>query len=321
MLKTSFAAAALLLSSHVAQAQNFPNGVVSIVVPADPGGATSVAAHLLAERLTKAWGSPVIVVNRPGANGGVGASQVARAKPDGQTLLLSAEATFVINPYIYKKLQYDGEKDFQPVSGVVSSAQGIVINPQVPARNLSELMKLASSKPGEIRYGTPGAGSTGHLNAESLAKMAGVKLAGVHYKGASQARSDVMGGHIDMMVVSLGQVDAGVKAGKMTLLAVGAKQRVRQMPNVPTVIESGIDGYEANTWFGLFAPSGTPVAIVEKINGAVQEILRSPEVRADYLDANFMEPMLGDSREFEKFVHQERVKWKKVISDAKVTLD
>lgn len=318
---SALAACAFLFHATSAIADTYPSETVTIVVPASPGGATGVVAQVLAQKLSEEWKTRVIVENKPGANGQIGASHVAKSKPDGHTLLMTAEATFVINPFLYKKLQYDPTKDFQPVSGIVRSSQGIVVSPAFPARTLGELIAFARQNPGKVHYGTPGLGSTGHLNAELFASLAGVKLTGVHYKGASPAINDLMGDHIQMMIVSLGLSVPPSRDGKIKMLAVGAPNRLSLLPDIPTAIESGVPGFVAETWFGLFAPAGTPAAVVDKINATVRTIFSSKEVKANYLDPNFMDPMPGSPQEFSDFIVKDSVKWRKIIEEAKVTID
>jgi tripartite-type tricarboxylate transporter receptor subunit TctC len=305
----------------IADSARYPSRLVTIVVPATPGGATGVIAQVLAQKLSETWGQRIIVENKPGGNHQVGAVHVAKADADGHTLFMSAEASFVINPFLYRKLNYDPMGDFIPVAGIVSSRQALIVNPSVPAENVAQLLELVRKKPGAINYGTTGAGSTGHLNAELLGAMAGVKLSAVHYRGGAPAVNDVIGGHIQMMIVSLGLSVPPAQAGQVRMLAVGARKRLAVLPDVPTVAESGLPGYEANTWFGLFAPAGTPRGIVDKINADVHRIFADPTVKQKYLDGLYFEPITGTPDEFARYVEAERQKWRKVIGEINLTVE
>lgn len=315
------AVALLNLTSTIAHGETYPSKTITLVVTAAPGGVTDILARLLGQRLSKTWGQPVVVENRPGASNQIGAEYVAKSAPDGYTMLVTAEATFVVNPWLYSKLSYDPVKDFTPIAGLVSISQSLVVNPSLPVENLQELIALAKRQPGELNYGTFGVGSTGHLNMEMLQHMAGVKLAAVHYKGATPALTDVIGGHIQMMFISTSSAIEPWKAGKLKLLAVGSNKRLARFPEVPTVAESGIPGFEAVSWFGLFAPGGTPPDVVERVNAEVQHMLDDDEVREKFLAPNIFEPMAGSPEQFSAFIKAEAKKWGQVVRDAKVKLD
>ena len=234
-------AVALVSSAVAAAAQDFPSRQVRIVVPQSPGGVTDVIARAVAQRLSETWGQPVIVENKAGANYQIGANFVAKAEPDGYTLLVMSEA-FAINPLLSAKLPYDPVKDFAPVTGLISINHALVAHPSLPANSVKELIELARAKPGEINYGTYGVGSTGHLNMEMFQSRAGVKLFPVHYKGAAPALTDVMAGHIPLMFISVSSVVEPAKAGKVKLLGIGSAQRLPALPEVPTIAESALAG-------------------------------------------------------------------------------
>ena len=305
----------------VAQAQPFPAKAITLVVSASPGGVTDFIARALGRRFTENIGQPVIVENKPGATNQIAAEFVARSANDGYTLLVSPEATFVINPYLFAKLPYNPTEDFVPVSGLVRIHQALVLNPSVPVHNIADLIALAKSEPATLNYGTYGIGSTGHLNMEMFQAMAGVRLVPVHYKGATPALTDVIAGHIQMMFISVGSAVEPWKAGKLNLLAIGSKERLAQLPDVPTVDESGMSGFEATSWFGLFAPAGIPPAIVDILNSQMQRILSDARFRATALEPQFLAPMTGSPQEFAAFIKTDAAKWLRVIRAANVKIE
>src|SRR6266516_4088014 len=255
----------LLPAAAAAQEANYPTKPVTIIVPAAPGGVTDALGRTLAQHFTEAWGQQVIVENKPGANNQIAAEYVTKAAPDGYTLFIGPEVTFVVNPSLYAKLPYDPVKGFTPISGLVTINHALIVNPALPV-NVKELIALAKEKPSELNYGTFGIGSSGHLNMELFQALSGAKFQAVHYKGATPALTDVVAGHIQMMFISVGSAAPQWKAGKVNLLAVGAARRMALLPEVPTVAESGLSGYEALSWFGLFGPPGMPAAPVGKID-------------------------------------------------------
>jgi tripartite-type tricarboxylate transporter receptor subunit TctC len=305
----------------IAQAQNYPSKAIIIVAPSAPGGITDTLARLLAQRFGEASGQPAIVENKAGANNQIGAEFVARSAPDGYTLFLSPEATFVVNPSLYAKLAYDPVKDFAPISGLVSIQHSLIVNPALPVRNVGDLIQLAKQKPGQLTYGTFGVGSSGHINMEMFQTMAGVKLLPVHYKGATPALTDVIAGHIQMMFLSVGSAMPSVRAGKVKMIAIASKSRMPQLPDVPTIAESGLTDFEAVSWFGLFAPGGTPPEIVNKINAEVKRIFSEPDFRRKFLEPQFMEPMTSSPEEFAEYIRTDVQKWSLVLRAANVKIE
>ena len=301
-----------------AAAQDYPSKPVTIVVPAAPGGVTDVLGRLLAQRFTGAWGQQAIVENRPGANNQIAAEYVTKAAPDGYTLFIGPESTFVINPSLYAKLPYDPVKGFTPISGLVTINQALILNPSVPVKNVKELIALAKQKPGELNYGTFGVGSSGHLNMELFQTMSGAKFQAVHYKGATPALTDVIAGHIQMMFISVGSAVPQWKSGKVNFIAVGANKRMALLPEMPTVAESGLPGYEAVSWFGLFGPPGMPADLVSKINAEVRKIFADPAVKKDFLERQYFSAIAGTPEQLVGYIKTEEPKWRKVIQDAKV---
>src|SRR5262249_35787583 len=264
------------------------------------------------------WGQQSIVENKSGANNQIAAEYVTKAAPDGYTLLIGPEVTFVVNPSLYPKLPYDPVKGFTPISGLVTINQALIVNPALPVHNVKELIALAKQKPGELNYGTFGIGSSGHLNMELFQALSGAKLQAVHYKGATPALTDVMAGHIQMMFISVGSAVPQWKADKVKLLAVGAAKRMALLPEVPTVAESGLPGYEAGAGVRPSRGPGMPGEIVGKINGEVRKIFGDAEVKKNFLDRQYFESIAGTPEQLANFIRSDEPKWRKVIRDAKV---
>src|SRR5437879_1737979 len=287
---------------------SYPSKPITIVVPASPGGVTDALGRTLAQRFTEAWGQQVIVENKPGANNQIAAEYVTKSAPDGYTLFIGPETTFVVNPSLYPKLPYDPVKGFTPISGLVTINHALIVNADLPVRNVKELIALAKQKPGEINYGTFGVGSSGHLNMELFQALSGAKFQAVHYKGATPALTDVMAGHIQLMFISVGSAVPQWKADKVNLIAVGAAKRMRLLPEVPTVAESGLAGYEAVSWFGLFGPPGMPADIVAKINAEVRKIFADPEIKKNFLERQYFESIAGTTEQIAKYIRTEEPK-------------
>jgi tripartite-type tricarboxylate transporter receptor subunit TctC len=308
----------LMPAAAAAQGTSYPTKPVTIIVPAAPGGVTDALGRTLAQRFTEAWGQQTIVENKPGANNQIAAEYVTKAAPDGYTLLIGPETIFVVNPSLYAKLPYDPVKGFTPITGLVTINHALIVNPALPVESVKELIALARQKPGELNYGTFGAGSSGHLNMELFQALSGTKLQAVHYKGATPALTDVVAGHIQMMFISVGSAVPQWKASKVKLIAVGAQKRMALLPEVATVAESGLPGYEAVSWFGLFGPPGMPADIVAKINGEVRKIFADPEIKKNFLERQYFESIAGTPEELTRYIQADEPKWRKVIHDAKV---
>src|SRR5581483_10709208 len=290
MLRWISTALAVLLCAAAARAEPFPSRPITIVVPAAPGGVSDVMGRLIAQRLQQAWGQQTIVENRGGANHVIGAAMVGKAPPDGHMMMVAAETVFVINPVLHGgKLPYD-VKDFAPVTGLVRINQGLLAHPSLPANSIAELIALAKKRPGEITYGSSGFGAAGHVNVALLESMTGIKLAPVHYRGATPALNDVLAGHIMLTSVSLSASVPPYRAGKARLLAVGSLKRRPEIPEVPTTAET-VPGYEAVTWFGLFTTAGTPRETIGRISTEVQKLFGDPAFRERVIVPNMFEPM------------------------------
>lgn len=320
MSSRTFLGVAALVLCAAAQAQTFPAKAVKIVVAYAPGGATDVVTRAVAQRLSPVWGQPVIVENKAGANTNIAAAEVAKAAADGYTLLSTAEATFAVNPFVYAKLPFDPVKDYVPVSGLGIIQQVLAVHPSVPYASVGELIAAAKAKPGALNYATLGTGSSPHLNMEMLQHMAGVRLTPIHYKGGAPALTDVLGGHVPMIIISTTLSAKPYKAGQLKILGVGSAHRLAAFPEVPAIAES-LPGYEALSWFGLFAPAGTPRATVDKINADVQRVLADAEFREKFLATNYFEPIAGSPEAFGEYVKREAEKWSRIVKAAKITVD
>jgi tripartite-type tricarboxylate transporter receptor subunit TctC len=314
---------AALAGASSAQAQSYPTRTITLTVTAAAGGVTDVVARALGQRLSEAWGQQVVIENKGGAAHVVGAQSVAKAAPDGYSLLVAEAGTFVINPTLYGKgkLPYDEEKDFAPITAIVRINQALLGHPSVPAKNVAELIALAKQKPGELTYGTAGIGSAPHMNMVLLESMAGVKLVPVHYRGAAPALTDVIAGHVNLMSVSVSLALPPFRSGQIKIFGIGSPKRLAPAADIPTVAESGLPGYEAATWFGLFATAGTPREVVLKLNAEVQKILADPEFREKFLAPQMFEPMASTPEAFGDYIRAQTQKWAKVIREQKLSID
>jgi tripartite-type tricarboxylate transporter receptor subunit TctC len=311
-----------LAGAVAAQAQSYPTRTITLTVTAAAGGVTDVVARALGERLSQTWGQQAVIENKGGAAHVVGAQSVAKAAPDGYSLLVAEAGTFTINPTLYGKgkLPYDEEKDFIPITGIVRINQALLGHPSLPANNVRELIELASKKPGELTYGTAGIGSAPHMNMVLFESMANVKLVPVHYRGAAPALTDVIAGHVNLMSVSVSLALPPLRAGQIKIFGIGSGKRLPLAPDIPTVAESGLPDYEATTWFGLFATAGTPREIVTKINTEVAKILADPQFREKFLAPQMFEPMASSPEEFADYIKAQIRKWAKVIGEQKLSI-
>jgi tripartite-type tricarboxylate transporter receptor subunit TctC len=314
---------ACLAGPAAAQAQSYPTRTITLTVTAAAGGVTDVVARALGQRLAEAWGQQVVIENKGGAAHVVGAQSVAKAAPDGYSLLVAEAGTFTINPTLYGKgkLPYDEEKDFTPVTGIVRINQALLGHPSLPANNVRELIALAKKKPGELTYGTAGIGSAPHMNMVLFESMAGVKLQAVHYRGAAPALTDVIAGHVNLMSVSVSLALPPLRAGQIKIFGIGSSKRLAPAADIPTVAESGLPGYEASTWFGLFATAGTPRDIVDKINAEVVKLLADPQFREKFLAPQMFEPTASSPEAFVDYIKAQTNKWAKVIGEQKLSID
>jgi len=308
------AIAAAWLSPAVAQ--NYPNKPVRIMAPFPPGGLVDVLARALGEEMAKSLGQPVIVENRPGAGGNIGADVVAKAEPDGYTLLMTSPGIQSINQFLYKTMPFDPEKAFVPISMVADMTMLVAVHPKTKIKTLKELLDFARANPGKLNFGSAGIGTTGHLGQELLVHVGKMKVTHVPYRGAAPAVKDLIAGQIDGTVDNPPTVLAHIRAGTITALAVAGKQRIAVLPNIPTTVEAGLPGWEASSWFGLVAPAGTPAPIVKRLHAEVAKAMKSPLMQT--LSARGMR-MVGDSpEEFGAFIVAERKKWGEIIKAANI---
>lgn len=300
------------------QAQStYPQKPIKLIVPVAAGGGTDFIARLVGQKLGEALSTPVIIENKPGGGGNVGVDLAAKSEPDGYTLVMPI-TSFPVNPGLYKKLPFDTQKDFAPITLVASAPLVLVINPQLPVQSLADLIKLAKEKPGALNYATSGVGTTSHLAAELFKFSAGLDIINVPYKGGGPAVTDLIAGSVQLYFSTVPAALPQAKAGKIRALAVTSAKRVPSLSEVPTVSEAGLPGYEVVGWFGLFAPAKTPPAIVERLNSAVVKILQMPDVR-EKIEAHGLLPGGGTSKELSVFLDTEIKKWTQLIKAANIT--
>ena len=324
MLAQRFAlilACALGAVAHVPSfAQAFPSRPVTLVVPFPPGGGTDTGGRIIAEQLGKRWGQTVVVENKGGAAGQIGADLVAKAKPDGYTLLLGNIGTQAINPSLYRKLPYDPDTAFTPISLIAELPLAMMVNPTVPAKTAAEFIALAKSQPGELTYSSAGAGGAPHLAAEMFKDRTGTFILHVPYRGGGPAISDLIAGHVQLSFLTVLEASGHVKAGKLRALAVTGDKRVPALPDVPTLAETVLPGFNAISWLGLLAPAGTPPDIVEKIASDVRAVLADEAVKARLVSLGGV-PHATSPQEFAKLIATDRVRYEQIIRSRKITVD
>lgn len=311
------AAVSLWLVGLPVSAQTWPAKPVTIVAPFPPGGPIDVLARLVGEKFRERTGQPVIVENRPGAAGNIGISAVAKAAPDGYTWLFVPQGNITINATLMKNLPFDWQRDFVPVTLVAQAPNVLAVHPSVPVKNVAELIDYARANPGKVTYGSPGVGSSLHLAGELLRRDAGIDIVHVPYKGTTQAMQDLMGGQVTMMFGSMPTLMPQVRAGKLRALAVTTPQRSSAAPELPTMIESGLKGFDVPSWYGALVPAATPPAIVNRIQQEIEAIVTAPETRAA-LEAQGLYPVASKPDAFAAQIRRETAIWAKVIQDAGV---
>jgi tripartite-type tricarboxylate transporter receptor subunit TctC len=304
----------LLPAAAAAQEASYPTKPVTIIVPAAPGGVTDALARTLAQRFTEVWGQQVIVENKPGANNQIAAEYVTKAAPDGYTLMIGPETTFVVNPSLYPKLPYDPVKGFTPISGLVSINHALILNPALPVQNVKELIALAKQKPGQIQYASGGVGSFQHLGGELFKLMAGVDMLHVAFKGGGPALIDVLGGHTKVIFATTITALPHIRSGKLRALGLGGKERSPVLPDLPTIAEAGVPGYEAVNWIGIVAPAGTPAPIIAKLQQEIAAIQDTAELKQQFA-AEGVDAMRMGSAEFGAFFAQDMGKWERVVKE------
>jgi tripartite-type tricarboxylate transporter receptor subunit TctC len=319
IMATVLAAACALCSSN-AVAQTFPNKPARMIVAFPPGGATDIVARLVSQRLSEMWGQQVLVDNRAGAAGTIGTDAAAKAPADGYTMFMGTMGNLTANPALYPNLTFDVGRDLAPVTLVVAVNFVMVAHPSFPPKTVRELIALAKARPGQINYASSGAGGAPHLGAELFKSMAGVNLQHVPYKGSGPSFTDLLGGQVSLTIDSLAQALPYIKSGRLRALAVTGAKRASMLPEVPTMAEAGVPGYDLTNWFGLVVPAKTPREIVTRIHLDVVKILTMPEVR-ERLFSMATEPVGDTPEHFGAFMHSETTKWAKVIKEAGITAE
>jgi tripartite-type tricarboxylate transporter receptor subunit TctC len=310
-------AAAFGLSASLAHAQNFPNRPITLVIPFAPGGSTSIVGRGVADKMGELLGEKVVVDNRPGAGGTVGTKAVAKSDPDGYTLLLGYTGTLAIGPSLYKNVGYDPRKDFAPIGLIGNAPNSLVVNPTFPAKTVAELIAYAKANPGKVNFGSAGAGTASHITGEYFARAAGITLVHIPYKGTGPALTDLLGGHIPMAFAPVPASHANVAAGKLRALAVTSTTRSGLMPEVPTIAESGLAGFDASLYYGLAAPAGTPRPIIDKLNKALRDALASDEVKRQ-LGNDGTEITPGTPEDYAAFIDKDEKKWAGLVKQSGV---
>ena len=314
------AAASLVAAVPAAQAQNWPDKPVRILVGYPPGGGTDLVARLVQQPLTTAWGQPVVVDNRPGANAIIATEAVAKAKPDGYTLLMAYATELAVNPATMKKLPYDPVRDFTPIVQLAGAPLVLAVNPALPANSVRELIALAKAKPGALSYSSSGGGSVHHFAGELFKLQAGADLLHVPYKGSGPATADAVSGQVQVTYASVASVLRFVQAGRLRALGVTSKQRSSQMPEVPTLVEAGLADFELTSWYGLLAPAGTPPAIVAKIHADVTAALASAEVQRSFT-VQGLDRAGGTPLEFAAYIRAEAAKFARIAKAGNISVE
>ncbi|HJQ62881.1 MAG TPA: tripartite tricarboxylate transporter substrate binding protein [Burkholderiales bacterium] len=312
-------AASLALTATVGAAQNYPTKPVRIVVPFAPGGATDIVTRILAQKLTESWGQTIVVDNRAGAGGNIGAELAAKAPPDGYTLFMPSGSVMTANHHIYKKMPFNAEKDFRAITNVASGPQVVAVANSVAVKSVKDLIALAKSKPKSITFGSAGFGTQTHLAAENFLYSAKIEATHIPYKGEGPALAELAGGQIQLLTPNLSAAMTFVNSGKIRALAVTSKQRSPQVPNLPTVAET-VPGFENLGWFGLVAPAGTPVTIIKKVHVDVVKALQSADIKKRFSELG-MAPVGNTPEEFAKAMKEESARWAKVVRERKLQLD
>ncbi|HEX2137970.1 MAG TPA: tripartite tricarboxylate transporter substrate binding protein [Microvirga sp.] len=300
-----------LAGTTSAQEPSWPQRQVTIIVPFGAGGTTDVFARIIGEQLQAKYGHPFIVENRPGAGGNVGTGAVAKAAPDGHTMLVGTVSTHAINPFLYKNLPYDTEKDFQPVSGIATLPNLLVVNPRVPAKTVPELIDYVKQNPGKVNYGSSGAGTSQHLAAELFQMKTGTKMTHVPFRSSSDIMNGIMGGHVDLAFDNMTLAWPQAQAGTVRALAVTSLERSPTAPEIPTVAET-LPGFDATSWNGLWVPAGTPRSIVDRLAADVKSIMERPEVKRKSAELGST-PAPSSPEQFAAFIRSEREKWHEVV--------
>jgi tripartite-type tricarboxylate transporter receptor subunit TctC len=304
----------VLTSGNASGAQPYPSSPMRIVVPFPPGGGTDILSRLLAQKLNEAFGQPVVVENRAGAGGTVGSAVVAKAPADGHTMLI-VPAGYAAYSSLYKQLSFDPARDLAPVSRLAAGPLTLVVHPSLPARSVKELIALAKKQPGDINFGSPGAGTLPHLSAELFASLSGIKMVHIPYRGAGAAVTDVLAGRVPVYFMNILQSLPLIQAGKLRALGVTTPERTPIAPEIPSIAESGLKGFDMTNWYGLMVPAGTPREVIGKLNAEVTRILRLPELK-EQLAKGGMTMVASTPEQFREFLERETAKFARIIESA-----
>jgi tripartite-type tricarboxylate transporter receptor subunit TctC len=302
-----------LLWASIVFAQPFPTKPVKIVVPTTPGGATDALSRSIGARLSELWNLPVVVENKPGATQIIGGEYVAKSPPDGYTLIVSDAATFIMNPILHKTLPYDGLRAFTPITLLVRFPWVVAINPSIPAHNFQEFVAYAKAHPGQLSYGSFGTGSSGHISVDYMKRLLGIDIVHVPYKGAGPAVTDLLANQIQMMMVTPLLVEPHARAGKLRLIAAATPNRIPRLPDLPTIAESGVPGYEAGTWFALAGPAGMSREVTYAIYDQVKRVLNDAAFREKSLDKQWFEVVADTPDDFAAFLQKDYERWERLI--------
>jgi tripartite-type tricarboxylate transporter receptor subunit TctC len=311
--------AALMSAAGAQAAQSYPTKPIRIIVAYTPAGTTDILARAVGQKMTETWGQSVIIDNRPGANGNIGTEITAAATPDGYTIVMATAATHSINNTLYPKLKWDAVRDFAPISLVARVPNILVVNNSLPVKSVKELIAYGKANSGKLNHGSPGLGSTGHLSAELFKSASGLQMTHVPYKGSAPTLADLVAGQIQVVIDNMPPYLPQVQAGKIRGLAVTTATRSAAAPNLPTIAEAGVKGYEAGSWFGLAAPKGVPADVIAKLSAETDRILKLPDVKERLIGLG-AEPVGGKPEDFAAFIRSEQAKWRKVITQAGIKL-
>jgi tripartite-type tricarboxylate transporter receptor subunit TctC len=300
-----------------ARAQTFPNRTITLVIPFTPGGSTSIVGRVIADRMSQLLGESIVVDNRPGAGGTVGTKLVAKSEPDGYTLLLGYTGTLAIGPSLYKNVGYDPRTDFAPIGLIGHAPNTLVVHPSFPAKTVAELIAYAKAHPGQVNFGSAGVGTVSHICGEYFAQAAGITLVHIPYKGTAPALTDVLGGHIPMAFAPIPAAHANVSGGLLRALAVTSASRSTLLPDVPTISEAGLPGFDISLYYGLVAPAGTPRAVIDKLNKGLQAALASEEVKKQ-LAQDGTEITPGTSEDYAAFIDKDEKKWSQLLKVSRI---
>jgi tripartite-type tricarboxylate transporter receptor subunit TctC len=315
-VKASSAAIVLLgLTAAMARGEEYPARPIRIIVPVSPGGITDIVARVTADFITSKLGEPVVVENRTGGGGNLGVEAVARSAPDGYTLSLAASSQIAISPFTVKHLGYDPLNDLVPVAPIAEAPQLLVISSKVPASNLQEFIAYAKQNPGRLNYVSLGPGSTVSLAGDRFVRLAHLEMTPVQYRGTAPGITDLLAGNVHMISIGIAPVLGFVESGALRVLAAGTPRRLAYLPDVPTAAEAGLPGYEMSTWFALFAPQGTPKAIVDKLNAAARELVADPAAAKRLTDVH-IDPMSMTADEFAAYVQADAAKWQRIVKES-----